>query len=151
MTTMRPTTLLAVATVGFAIGWLLLTAGAAVDWALLSPPITLIGVTALLAVGTLAAAWPLRQWNLGNRVNPINPLRAARTVALAKAAGLTGAATTGLWVASAAFVLPRLGFDEQSERFVGAIAAIAVSVALVIAGVVAERWCRIPPDPSEPA
>jgi len=146
MSTTRWTTLLAVAVVGFAAGWLGLAAGEAAGWFLIAPPVTVIVVTLLLAVGTLATAWPLRRWNNGHRDRPIRPLRAARTVALAKAAGLTGAFTSGLWLAAAAATLPRVDAGAQLDRVIAFALAVVVSVGLLVAGAVAERWCRIPPE-----
>lgn len=146
MSTTRWTTLLAVAAVGFALAWLGLSAAEAAGVFLLEPPVTVIVVTALLAVGTLATAWPLRRWNTGHRDRPIRPLRAARTVALAKAAGLTGAFVTGAWLAGSAITLPRIDGGAQLDRVLAFALAVVVSLALFVCGVVAERWCRIPPE-----
>jgi hypothetical protein len=136
----------------------LLTAGAlALVWtalrmlvmrgsALPSPAWPVIVVIALLAIGVVAAAWPIRQWNAGRRDRAINPLRAARTVALAKASSLTGALMTGVWGAFAIVTLPRLEFAAQPGRAVAVALAVLASLALLVAGVLAERWCRIPPE-----
>ncbi len=114
------------------------------------PPRLATVLTGLLAIGTLAVAWPIRRWNAGQRDRAINPLRAARTVALAKAAAYTGAALTGLWAGFVLQALPRVQLQAQFEQASQAAVAAAVSAGLAIAGLVAERWCRIPPDGDGP-
>jgi peptidoglycan/LPS O-acetylase OafA/YrhL len=145
VTTTRWSTLLAVVAVSMAVSWAALTVAIDVGASTPTPTWPVIVVVALLAVGVLAAAWPIRQWNAGRRGAPLNPLRAARTVALAKAAALTGAVMTGLLGGLALLALPRLDVAAQSERAAASGLAVLASVALLLAGVIAERWCRIPP------
>jgi polyferredoxin len=146
MTTTRFVTVAAVAAAAFAVAWVALRVALDYGWSLPAPPWPVVGVIALLAIGTLATAWPIRQWNAGHRDRRIDPLRAARTVALAKAAALTGAVVTGLWAAFAVTALPRLDIEAQSERAASAGFAVLASIGLLVAGLVAERWCRIPPE-----
>lgn len=146
MTTTRGTTVLAVAAVSLVLSWAGIRAALDLGWALPSPPWPVVAVIVLLAVGTLAAAWPIRQWTAGNRDRRVDPLRAARTVALAKASVLTGAVVTGFWGAFALTVLPRVEVPAQTERAVATLLAVVASVALLVAGLLAERWCRIPPE-----
>ena len=146
MTTTRGATVLAVTAIAFALSWTGIRVGLDLGWSLPSPSWPVVAVVALLAVGTLAAAWPIRQWTAGNRDRPVDPLRAARTVALAKASVLTGAVLTGLWGAFALTVLPRVEAPAQPERAAATLLAVLASVALLVAGLLAERWCRIPPE-----
>lgn len=145
MTLTKWTTLLLVSGGALALVWTALRMLVVRGSALPSPAWPVIGVIALLAVGVVAAAWPIRQWNAGRRDRAIDPLRAARTVALAKAASLTGALMTGVWGAFAAVTLPRLEIAAQPERALAAALSVLASLALLVAGVLAERWCRIPP------
>ncbi len=115
-----------------------------------SPPRLATVFTGLLALGTLAVAWPIRRWNAGERDRAINPLRAARTLALAKAAAYSGAALAGLWGGFVVQALPRLELQAQSQQAAEAAVAALVAVGLAVAGLVAERWCRIPPDGDGP-
>ncbi|MGF1663684.1 MAG: DUF3180 domain-containing protein [Kineosporiaceae bacterium] len=146
MTTTRGTTVLAVAVVCLVLSWAGLRVALDLGWSLPSPPWAVTAVIALLAVGTLAVAWPVRQWTAGRRDRPVDPLRAARTVALAKASVLTGAVVTGFWGAFAVTVLPRVEVPAQTGRAVAVLLAVVASVGLLVAGMLAERWCRIPPE-----
>ena len=149
MTTTRWLTVVLVMASAFGVTWAALRVALDYGWSQPAPPWPVVGVIALLAVGTLAAAWPIRQWNAGQRDRRVDPLRAARTVALAKASALTGALVTGLWGAFAATSLPRLDVEAQSDRAAAAGLALLASIGLLAAGLIAERWCRIPPDDDE--
>jgi uncharacterized membrane protein len=146
MTTTRAATVLLVTGVAFAVTWVAIQVTLDLGWSLPAPPWPVAAVIGLLAVGTLAAAWPIRQWTAGHRDRQVDPLRAARTVALAKASSLTGAFVTGLWSAFAVTALPRIEVPAQTERAVAFVLAVAASAALLVAGLLAERWCRIPPE-----
>ena len=43
-----------------------------------------------------------------------------------------------------------LGIEPRRDRFVGSALALVVAVVVVVAGQVAERWCRLPEDPDDP-
>ncbi len=103
-------------------------------------------VIAALAFAVLVVAWPIRRWNAGERDRAINPLRAARTVALAKAAALAGAVMTGGWVGFVGVALPAVTLGSQPGRVAASAAVVLASVGLTVAGLVAERWCMIPPE-----
>lgn len=110
------------------------------------PPVVAIVVLVALAVAVLVVAWPVRRWNRGHRDRPLNPLRAARTVALAKSAALSGAVLSGGWLGFVAIALPLVTLQAQAERAVAAGAVVLASLALTGAGLLAERWCMIPPE-----
>lgn len=111
-----------------------------------APPLVTVVMVAGLAVAVLVVAWPVRQWNAGVREDPINPLRAARTVALAKAAALAGAVLTGGWVGYVGVALPLVALTSQPGRAAASAAVVLASLGLTVAGLVAERWCMIPPE-----
>lgn len=148
MTTTRVRTLLLLAGVAFALVTALLQLRLAAGGSTPPPPVLTLVVTGLMALGTLAVAWPVRRWNKGARDRVVDPLRAARTVALAKAAAMTGAVLAGGWGALLAMALPLLAV--QGQRVLVSGLAVLVSIALTVAGLVAERWCLVPPDDDEP-
>lgn len=111
-----------------------------------TPPYVAVVVLAGLAVAVLVVAWPVRRWNAGEREQPLNPLRAARTVALAKAAALSGAMLTGGWSGYVLVALPLQVVSAQPGRAVASGAVVLASLGLTVAGLVAERWCMIPPE-----
>ena len=111
-----------------------------------APPFVAVVVIAALAFAVLVVAWPVRRWNAGERDRPINPIRAARTVALAKAAALAGAVLSGGWVGYVGVALPVVTLGSQPGRVVASAAVVLASLGLMAAGLVAERWCMIPPE-----
>lgn len=145
MTPARP---LAAALVGVLVG--------IVGWALLSswsarggepPPLpwTAAGGTAALALAVVAAGRPVRRWVQGRRSRPLDPLVAARIAVFAKAAVYGGAALGGWYAAQASLLLHDL-VGERRTRLVIALSALAAAIALSVAGLVVQRWCRVPPD-----
>jgi hypothetical protein len=140
---------------------LLALAVAAVGWLVLDlwtgqgnrpPPLpwTVVLGTGALALAVLAAGWEVRRTVRGRAARPVSPLVAARAAVLAKAGAYGGALLAGWYVAQGLVLLPDL-VGERRERFVVAAVATAAAVALAVAGLVAQRWCRVPPpDDHEP-
>jgi hypothetical protein len=76
---------------------------------------------------------------------PVEPLTAARAVALAKASSLLGAIMLGGWAGVLIYVLPVRGEFEVAENdMVSAIVGIICSAALVAAAVWLEYCCKTP-------
>ncbi len=138
--------LVLLAAVAFALTTAVLQVSQAAGGATSSPPLVSVVMIAGLAVAVLVVAWPVRRWNDGVREQPLNPLRAARTVALAKAAALAGAVLTGGWVGYVGVALPLVAVTTQPARTAASAAVVLASVGLTAAGLVAERWCMIPPE-----
>jgi hypothetical protein len=76
----------------------------------------------------------------------IDPLRATRVLALARASAFAGAAMVGAYAAIALLTAPTASAEPRVERLVIALVAVLAAAALSVAGVVVERWCRVPPD-----
>lgn len=111
----------------------------------LSPVLWLVApVLVVLAVLVLWAASAVRSYLRGDRPS-LDALRAARTVALAKAASLTGALLTGWYVGQVLLTLSHLHVEAQQGRAWSAGAAAVGAAVLGAAGVVAERFCELPP------
>jgi Protein of unknown function (DUF3180) len=110
-----------------------------VSW---TAPLALVVLAALV----LGAGWPVRQWNRGRRDRPLDPLRAARALGLARAAGVTGAVLAGAYAGMAAVLAPTLDIEPRRERLLLALGAAVAGALLAGCGVLVERWCRLPPS-----
>jgi len=107
---------------------------------------------ALLAFAEVLAASQLRA-RIRHRpgAEPVQPLVAARSLALAKASAMVGAAMVGVWVGLLLFTVPRLDYlaaagDDTRTGVIGVLAAAG----LVGAALWLEYSCRTPEPPDEP-
>lgn len=106
-------------------------------------PWTAPAVMALMAVAILVAGWPVRRWTRGNRTRHLNPLRAARTVVLAKAAQYAGAVLTGWYAGQGLALVSTLDVPARRALLVRALVSAASSIAVWVAGWLVERFCRV--------
>jgi len=112
----------------------------------------LAGVT----FGVLAIVEAILAWQLRNRIagkpgaRPVQPLTAARAVALAKASSLVGALMFGVWVAVLLTVLPLAAVVSAAaeDRTTGLIGLVA-SAGLVAAALWLENCCKTPDPPQQ--
>jgi hypothetical protein len=102
-------------------------------------------VLVLIAVVVLVAGWSVRQYRAGRRPG-LDPLVAARTVVLATASAWTGALLAGWYLAHVLLVLGDLVFEGRRAVALSAGVATAGAVAMVVAGLLVERWCEIRRD-----
>ena len=144
---MKPTSirdLLSLFVVLAVVGYLLTT----IVYGSLPPLPPLAGVT-LLVLAALELIWA---FSLKARIDrkpntrPLNPLVAARSVALAKASGLVGSGLAGLWAGLLVFVLIRrselaAAADDTPSTVIGLFSAVS----LAAAGLWLEHCCRTPP------
>ena len=106
----------------------------------------IVDVTVLaLAAAVFWAGWTVRAYQQGRRPS-LDAIRAARTFVLAKAAAPTGALLTGWYGAQVLAALPDLSIDAFRDRALAAGVAAACAVVLAVVGLVAERFCQLPPD-----
>lgn len=133
---------LAAAVLSGYLAWLLQTSGRSampLSWLTALVPAT-------AAVAVLIFGLPVRRWTAGDRSRVLDPLRAARVVALAKAAAYAGAVFTGWYAGQGIGLVADLAVEARRERFVIAMAATVSSLLLMAAGLAVEHWCRRPPD-----
>jgi uncharacterized membrane protein len=148
----RVTTLLLVAAVtgvvSFAVFTVITRSGS-----LVPRPALLSGVLLVVMGGlVLWLARPVRRYLKGQATKPLDPLRAARTVVLAQAAAITGAAAGGWYLGQVGVVLTDLSLEVNRGRLLPLGALVVASLALATAGLVAQRWCRVePPEDEDPA
>ena len=141
-----PLTLLVLAVVGAAVGYVIdqvLTASARPTF---TPSPLLPVMLFLLGAGVLAAAWPVRRSvREGTRIDPI---RAARTAMLARATSLLGAIVGGFGAGLALFILTR-PVAPQVGSITVMIAVVVTAALLIAAALVAEHFCTLPKDPDD--
>lgn len=111
-------------------------------------PISSLSVVVLVtaAVAVIGFGLPVRRWTSGDRSRGLDPLRAARVVALAQAAAYAGALFTGWYAGQGVGLVSDLAIEPRLQRFVVAMTSTGAALALTAAGLLVERWCRRPPD-----
>ena len=136
---------------------LLATAGvsAAVSWTVLRlferhsasmPPTSWLVCLVLLATSGLvfSLGWAVRQGTNGKGPK-VEPVRAVRTVVLAKASCYTGSLLLGWYVAQVLLVIGDLANEPRRERALTAGVAAICALVLAVVGLVVERFCQVPP------
>ncbi len=109
------------------------------------PPISL-GLT-LIAIGVIVVllAWPVRRAVRATVKVHIDPFRAIRVAVLAKASAFSGALFAGAGIGLLFYLLSRSVAPVASSLWL-AVAMAAGGLILLIAGLVAEHFCVLPPD-----
>ena len=110
------------------------------------PPVAWFEDVALigLAAGVFWAGWAVRAYQKGNRPG-LDPLRAARTFVLAKAAAVTGALLAGRYLATVLVVAGQLEVEARRDQAVAAAIGAVCAVVLAVVGLVVEKFCELPP------
>ena len=146
---MKPTrisTLVIIAVVCAAAGWLLLRA----VYAKL-PPLPWTGVPALL-IAAVAEAWTGRDLKArisGRRqgLKPVAPLFVTRMVALAKATSVAAAIIAGFAAGFDFYLAGSLNASTPREDALTAVITFVAAVVLACAALYLENSCRVPEDP----
>jgi hypothetical protein len=112
-------------------------------------PVLVVVVEVVIAAAVFGLGWAVRQFLQGKRPS-LDPLRAARTAMLAKAACYTGALLLGWYAGQVLAVLGRLEIAANGQRALAAGFAAGGALLLAVVGLVVEAFCRIPP-PSDDA
>ena len=140
-----PIALIGIAIAGGAIGWLLQVGLVAAGAPSFIPPVTLYSVLFLLAVGLLLLGRPVRRLVRGTASRPVDPFFAMRVLVLAKASSLTGALILGVAAALAVYAVSRTGTVSTPAFWPDVLTGVG-GLALGVAGLIVEWWCRIPPQ-----
>ena len=149
---MKPTrisTLVIIAVVCAAAGWLLLRS----VYAKL-PPLPWTGVPALL-IAAAAEAWTGRDLKArisGRRqgLKPVAPLFVTRMVALAKATSVAAAIIAGFTAGFDFYLAGSLNASTPREDALTAVITFVAAVVLACAALYLENSCRVPEDPDAP-
>jgi hypothetical protein len=145
VTRTKPLHLLLLAVLSAATLWFVETALAASGRPVLIPPFTL--AVALVLIGAIIAvmAWPVRRVARGDRTKRVDPFYATRVVMLAKASSLGGALLAGGGLGIVGYLLSRSVLPATGSVTMAVGTAVG-AIILLVAGLVAEHWCTIPPD-----
>jgi len=144
VTRTRVSTVVALAAVGAVFGFLLQTALAAASQPKIVPAYT-VGLSLLfIAAVVIALAVPIRRATQGKLKRRIDPFHATRVVLLAKASSLAGGLLTGGALGLLAEVLARSG-GVNTDSLLKILAMLAGAIALLVAGLVGEFLCTVPP------
>ncbi len=145
MSRTSPLHLVLLAVLGGAAAWFVEVALAASGNAVLIPPVTLAVALTLIGVLIVILALPVRRVSRGVPNARIDPFYATRVVVLAKASSLGAALLTGAGLGIAGYLLTRSVLPGVSA-VVLAFAMAAGAALLLVASLIAEHMCAIPPD-----
>ena len=148
MTRTRSSALVILALIGAIAGYLLQLALAGASAAKLRPEFTLALTLVFIAALVIALAVPIRRATHGTVRRRIDPFYATRVVVLAKASSLGGALLAGVGAGLLLELLLRSG-TPSTDTFVRTLSMLIASVLLLVAGLVAEHLCTLPPDDDE--
>lgn len=102
----------------------------------------LVGIS--LGAVALGMAWQVRQVQVGKRKR-IDSVRALRTAMLAQASAYAGALLGGMYGAYALVLLRDWSHEPRRDAAIAAGLAALGGIIMLVAGVIAEWWCRIKP------
>jgi hypothetical protein len=149
VTRTRFSTVALLAFVGAAVGWALEAVLVAMGRAIVIPPVTLSVALVLIAAIVIAMAVPVWRVVRGTATKRVDPFYATRVVVLAKASSLAGSLLAGAAIAIMIFVLTRSVLPALGS--VGlTVAASVCAVLLLVAGLIAEKMCTLPPQDEAP-
>ena len=152
MTRTRPGLLVLLA-VASAVGAALLQLGLGVSGAVkLVPQLTLAVTLVVIAAAVIAAAWPVRRASRADKPDAprtrVDPFYATRVVLIAKASAVAAAIFGGAAVGIVGELLMR-PIAAPGGLWAG-FAMVVGAVVLLVAALIAEGWCMVPPGGDEP-
>jgi hypothetical protein len=109
------------------------------------PPISLSFTLVAIGVIVVLLAWPIHRAVRATVTVHIDPFRAMRVAVLAKASAFSGALFTGAGIGLLLYLLSRSVAPVSTSLWL-AIAMAGGGLILLIAGLVAEYFCVLPPD-----
>lgn len=157
MTRTPPLLLVVLGVVSAVVALLLQLTLGAVGLSKLVPQLTLSVTLVLIAVVVVVLALPVRRATRGarrdgaaTRAAPkrrVDPFYATRVVLIAKASAVTGAILAGAGVGVLVELLTRP--VSAASTVWGAVAMLVAAILVLIAGLLAESWCTVPPEDDE--
>ncbi|QYH35224.1 DUF3180 domain-containing protein [Salinibacterium sp. M195] len=140
-----PLHLVMVAVVGAGAGWLLEVLLTASGRPIVIPSISLAISLFVIAAVLVVLAVPIYRSSRGLRRKRVNPFYALRVVVLAQASSFSGALLGGGTLAIAFYLLSRT-VSPGSGSITASFVVSGGAVGLLVAGLVAEYLCTLPPD-----
>lgn len=114
----------------------------------LIPPLTLPVTLVIVAAAVIAFAWPVRNALKPDSKKRVDPFYAMRVAVLAKASALVGALLMGFGLGIFIFLVGRPVVPDRGVLGV-TLAHVGASLLVLIAGLVAESFCVLPPDDTD--
>jgi hypothetical protein len=145
----RASTIIAFTLGGLVIGYLLDLAIVTAGTKALVPPISLAVTLVGVAVIGVALAWPIRRAVKGKATKHLDPFRAMRTAVLAKACSMSGALVFGFGLGITLFLITRSVVPSAATVWLAFATAIGAGL-LLAGGLLAEHFCTLPPDDTQP-
>jgi hypothetical protein len=144
VTRTRPVTLILFAVFGGAGAWLLEVALIAAGQPAAVPPTTLALALAVIGILDIFLALPIRRAMRDRHRPRVDPFYATRVAVLAKASSISGSLIAGAALGILVFLSSRSVLAVGSIWM--AVATLVGAVVLLVAGLIAESFCSIPPD-----
>lgn len=112
------------------------------------PQLSWIGVIplAMVIVLVLVAGRQVQRYQAGDPVPVMTPQRARGTLVAAQASAWGGAALTGWFIAHALVHAPNADVASVRELMIRALVSACAAILLAVAGMIAQHWCRLPPE-----
>jgi hypothetical protein len=145
MTRTGVSTVVALVVIGAVAGFLLQIGLAASSLPKFRPEYALALSLLLIAGVVIALAVPIRRATRGAVRTRVDPFHATRVVLLAKASSIAGALLAGGALGLLGELLVRSG-GLNSDSLLRTLAVLGGSVALLVAGLVGEFFCTVPPS-----
>lgn len=141
----KPQSLIAWAVIGGVVAWStqmwLTTSG----FPSFVPPATFGVAVGLVGVVLVILAWPIRRFVLRRPgAQPVDALYATRVLLLAQAGALAGSFFVGGSTGVGISLVFRPVMSNESVLLAGV--AVVGAILLVVGALLAERWCRVPPE-----
>ena len=146
----RLTVLLGLALAGGVLAYLLELLAQSLGGNVVVPPLSLPLTLVAIGVAVILLAIPVRRSVTGKRKARLDPFYAIRVAVFAKASSLAGSLLAGAASGIVLFLFGRPILPSVAMSSV-AISEIAAAVFVVVAGLIAEHLCVLPPDdPQDP-
>ncbi|MEO5534557.1 MAG: DUF3180 domain-containing protein [Pseudolysinimonas sp.] len=150
MTRTRPSTIIGLVLAGGIVAFLLQLGLAAASQPKFRPEYSIAVTLIAIAIVVIALSVPVRQATRAQatrgRVRArIDPFHATRVVLITKASSIVGALFSGLAVGLLLELLTRSG-GVNGDNLLRALAVVGASIVLLIAGLLGEFFCTVPPS-----
>ncbi|MCU6480360.1 hypothetical protein QO003_002681 [Arthrobacter silviterrae] len=151
MRTIRPAWLVVVTIVLAAVGWVATELTQRASLALPVLPLSSLATMGLIVAVCLILGFKVRRWRDGNRNKHLDPLLAARTLVLAQACAYAGAVLLGWHAGILLDQLPTISLRPDLAVIWHIVVMMGGGAAMVAAGLVVERFCKLPPEDTDAA
>lgn len=151
MRTIKPAWLIVTTVVLGVAGWITAMLTSRGSLALPVLPLSSLITMGVIALVCVVLGLRVRRWREGNRKKMLDPLMAARTLILAQACAYAGAVLFGWHLGIMVDQIPTLGLRSDLGIIWRIVALMAGGLVMVVVGLVVERFCKLPPEDSDPS